>query len=185
MKHSHSALGILLLVIGSVMLLNNTNIFTFNMELLWPLFMIVPGVVFHLSYFGGKNRHNATVLVPGAILTIYGIYFLFSIMTNWHFSDNLWPIFPLAIGVGFYEMYYFGGKHQRHLTMAVILVVFSFFALLMEFFHLDFNYLFPVVLIITGLIIVYQSFNRTKERVTIKSTEETNVSNKDSNTKIL
>lgn len=163
MKNSHSALGVLLLVIGSVMLLNNTNVLAFNMELMWPLFMIIPGVVFHMSYFNGKNRHNPTVLVPGAILTIYGLYFLFSIITNWQFSDILWPIFPMGVGVGFYEMYYFGGNRKAHMTTAIILCGFSFFALIMELFNLNFNYLFPMLLIVAGLVIVYQSSVRTKE----------------------
>lgn len=175
MKNSHSALGVLLLVIGSVMLLNNTNIFTFNMELLWPLFMIIPGVVYHLSYFNGKSKHNPTVLVPGAILLIYGVYFLFSIITHWKFSGVLWPIFPMAVGIGFYEMYYFGGKRKGHMTTAIILVGFSFFALLMELFNLNFNYLFPIVLIVTGLVIVYQSSVKTK----VPETQETSAKNDD------
>lgn len=157
MKNSHSSLGVLLLLIGSVMLMNNTNIFTFNMELLWPLFMIIPGIVFHISFFNGRNRQNPTVLVPAAILTLYGVYFLFSIITHWQFSSVLWPIFPLGVGLGFYELYYFGGRQRKAFTTAIILIGFSVFSFVQQLFNLNFNYLFPITLIIIGLVIVYQS----------------------------
>lgn len=157
MKNSHSALGVLLLVIGIIMLLNNTNVFVFNVELLWPLFMIIPGVMFHSSFFNGRNGHNPGILMPGAILCIYGSYFLFSILTGWHFSDVLWPVFPLGVGIGFYEMYYFGGQHKQHFTTSILLIGLSLVAFAINLFNINFNYLFPLVLIITGLVIVYQS----------------------------
>ncbi len=163
MKNSHSALGVLLLVIGSVMLLNNMEIFEFNMELIWPLFMIIPGVVFHMSYFNGRHANNPNVLVPGAILTIYGVYFLFSILTHWQFSDVLWPIFPFGVGVGFYELYHFGTKNRGHFITAMILMSMSLLFLVTGIFKLNFNYLFPIVLIVAGLIIVYQSSVNTKK----------------------
>lgn len=157
MKNSHSALGVLLLVIGSIMLLNNTNVLTFDIELFWPLFMIVPGIGFHLSYFSGRNQNNASVLMPGAILTIYGLYFLFSILTGWQFSDLLWPVFPLGVGVGFYELYAFGSGRKQHLNTAILLVSLSLFAFVITVFSLNFNYMFPVILIGAGLMVVYQS----------------------------
>jgi hypothetical protein len=157
MKNSHSGLGVLLLVMGSIMLLNNTNVLTFDVELFWPLFMIVPGIGFHFSYFSGRNKTNASVLMPGAILTIYGLYFLFSILTGWQFSDLLWPIFPLGIGVGFYELYAFGSGRKQHLNTAILLVSLSLFAFVITVFSLNFNYMFPVILIGAGLMVVYQS----------------------------
>lgn len=162
MKNSHSGLGVLLLVIGSIMLLNNTNVLTFDIELFWPLFMIVPGIAFHLSYFSGRNKNNASVLMPGAILTIYGLYFLFSILTNWAFSDFLWPVFPLGVGVGFYELYAFGNGRKQHLNTAILLIGLSIFSFIMTVFSLNFNYMFPVILIGAGLIIVYQSSIKNK-----------------------
>lgn len=119
--------------------------------------MIIPGVGFHLSYFSGRNKNNPSVLMPGAILTIYGLYFLFSILTDWQFSDLLWPIFPLGVGVGFYELYVFGSGRKQHFNTAISLIGLSVFAFVMTLFSLNFNYMFPVILIGTGLLIVYQT----------------------------
>lgn len=159
MKHSNSGLGVILLIVGSVMLLNNTNIIQFNMELLWPLFMIIPGVMFHVSYFDGRHRNNPTVLVPGAILVIYGVHFLLCILTDWRFSDITWPIYPLGVGIGFYELYYFGGRKSQHRCTAISVISISILALIISVFHLglSFQYIFPAALIATGFVIICRS----------------------------
>lgn len=160
MKHSNRGLGIILLIIGIVMLLNNIEIIKFNIELFWPLFMIIPGIMFHLAFFNGKSQDNPAVLMPAAVLSIYGLYFLFSILTNWQFSHMMWPIIPMGIGVGFYEMYYFAGKKRQHGIAALSVISLSILAFVIDTFNLNFHYLLPILLIVAGIIIVSQNLTK-------------------------
>jgi len=157
MKTMRSTFGIILLVIGSIMLLNNINLITVDIELFWPLFMIVPGISFHLSYFNGR-KSNPYILVPGAILTLYGLYFFFCIISNWQFSQYLWPTYLLGIGIGFFEVYHFGPRKQSALITAATLCGLAVMGFAVTLFHLNLNYLFPIILIIIGLLIIYQSY---------------------------
>jgi hypothetical protein len=160
MKHSNRGLGIILLIIGVIMLLNNIQIITFNIELLWPLFMIIPGIMFHLGFFNGRHKNNPSVLMAGAVLSIYGLYFLFNIITHWQFSHNTWPIIPLGIGVGFFEMYWFAGKKSQHGISGLFIIALSLFAFVIDTFNLSFAYILPITLILVGVVIVSQSFTK-------------------------
>ena len=63
------------------------------MRMLWPLFIIGPGLGFLLMYILGKKEKG--LLIPGAILSGIGGIFLLGFTE----SEYLWPVILIAIGV--------------------------------------------------------------------------------------
>ncbi|KAF9118741.1 hypothetical protein BGX30_004340, partial [Mortierella sp. GBA39] len=61
-------LGLFIVIAGIVILLGKLGVFGFLGRTLWPLVLLIPGLVLHMLFFG--NRARATVLVPGGILTV-------------------------------------------------------------------------------------------------------------------
>lgn len=161
-------LGILLIVVGVFVLLNNMNVLPdffsifnigFIISKLWPiLFLILPGIAFHISFFNGRDQ-NAGLLVPGGILIVTGIVlFLSQTFSAWHI---LWPGFILAVAVGLFELYLFGNKEEGLLIPVTILGSISliFFSINLGIW-LGFNitkYFIPAILIIIGIIMIFRN----------------------------
>ncbi|MCD1259814.1 hypothetical protein B5M42_013320 [Paenibacillus athensensis] len=99
------------------------SIFTY----FWPSLFVLPlGVFFHWLYFFILQRRGVGVLVPGGILFTAGIVCQLSMLFDlWHL---LWPGFILAVAVGLFELYWFGGRNKWLLIpiniLAVLAVVF-------------------------------------------------------------
>ncbi len=63
------------------------------MRVLWPLFIIGPGLGFFLLYFFGKKESG--LLVPAYILTGLGVLFILIESEGWY----LWPLLLVAGGI--------------------------------------------------------------------------------------
>ena len=63
------------------------------MQMLWPFFLIGPGLRFLLMYAFGKKE--AGLLIPGYILTGLGVLFMLIFAEGWY----LWPLLLVAAGV--------------------------------------------------------------------------------------
>ncbi len=72
--------GMILIIVGLLLLGNNMGMIILDISKLWPLFLLVPGLLFELSYF--TTRRDVGVLVPGGILTVYGCLFFVNILTK-------------------------------------------------------------------------------------------------------
>ena len=93
-------LGLVLVGLGALFLLG--QFFNFNFwGLLWPFFVIVPGLaLFAGMVLGGKPA--GPLAVPGSIVTGVGLLLLYQTVTNhWESWAYAWAlIFPTAVGVG-------------------------------------------------------------------------------------
>ncbi len=93
-------LGLVLVGLGALFLLG--QFFNFNFwGLLWPFFVIVPGLaLFAGMVLGGKPA--GPLAVPGSIVTAVGLLLLYQTITNhWESWAYAWAlIFPTAVGVG-------------------------------------------------------------------------------------
>lgn len=78
----------------------------------WPALILLLGAAFHIPIFGPKPVKNAGLLVPGGILLITGILFVFETATNWSYSGVTWPVYLLATAFGLFELWLFGGKQK-------------------------------------------------------------------------
>jgi len=152
MKISNIFIGFFILSIGFFNLLANLRIFPSLSNLIWPMLLIIPGIFFQLSY--KSNKKNIALLVPGTILTIYGFFFYFNIITNWHFMKTLWPIFPMAIGIGLFNFSVFGKRNYNLLIASKSIIAVSLISMTLLNLKLNLNDIFPPVLIIIGLIII-------------------------------
>lgn len=158
MKSQNAILGFLLIVVGGIWIFTNVfDIPLFHMSNMWFLFILVPGLCFEFVYF--STRKNPGLLVPGGILTVIGLLFAFEIMTNWHFAAMTWPIYPLAVAIGLFQLYLFGGRDRSLLIPVGILTLISVVFLMgivyrSLFAWINFSWLIPAVLIVVGLYLI-------------------------------
>jgi len=154
MKKINSIFGLLLLFIGAMLILSNFGVIEIVWENLWPLFLLIPGIVFELSYF--TYRKDAGLLVPGGILITYGLLFLVNVNYGWHLMDNLWPIFPLGVAIGLFQLYLFGEREKGLLIPIGILGAISLFFLINNLVFIDFGLLAGILLVLIGIWIIFK-----------------------------
>jgi hypothetical protein len=150
--------GIFLIAVGILLLLD--RIFSFDIlaaDNFWPIFVLIPGLIFEISYF--SSRRNPGLLVPGGILTTIGILFFFESFTNWSFAEYTWLVYPLSVAIGLLQLYLFSGRPSGLLIPVFILTavsIVSFVSMVMAVF--DFTLIFAALAIILGIYILYKSY---------------------------
>jgi len=152
--------GTLFILTGFFLLLMTTGVFT-GKELIWPFFIILPGLYFLYKAFFKKGA-EANIL-PGMFLTLSGIYLLLAgTILRAHEIKRIWPIFMLISGISLIP---YGFKKKRAFrakifvpSIAIILLSLFFlpFSLkLMTIKFLTFTTIWwPVLFIIMGLVLV-------------------------------
>lgn len=158
MKTRNYLWGIFLIAIGVILLVDKTlNIGIFDSINLWPFFILIPGLIFELSYF--ISGRNPGLLVPGGILTTIGLLFFFETFTNWNFSQYTWPVYPLSVSLGLFQLYLFGGRESGLLIPVFILgavSIIAFISIVSSVF--DFTLVFAVFAILIGFYILYKTY---------------------------
>jgi len=154
MKKINYLFGLFLLFIGVLLILANFGVIEIVWENLWPLFLLIPGILFELSYF--IYRKDAGLLVPGGILITYGLLFLVNVIYGWRLMEDLWPIFPLGVAVGLFQLYLFGVREKGLLIPIGILGVISLFFLVNNLFIIDFGLLVGIVLVVVGIWVIFK-----------------------------
>jgi hypothetical protein len=137
------------------------NIGFLSISNLWPLFILVPGLLFESSFFA--SRRDPGVLVPGGILTTIGLLFLFETFTGWRFSEYTWPVYPLSVAIGLFQLYLYTGRNPALLIPVFILGGVSSIAFLSMVLSavlgalpswFSFGLIVPVCLIVLGIYIM-------------------------------
>jgi len=154
MKKINYLFGLLLLFIGVLLILANFGVIKIGWDNLWPLFLLIPGIVFELSYF--IYRKDAGLLVPGGILITYGLLFSVNVIYGWHLMENLWPIFPLGVAIGLLQLFLFGGREKGLLIPVGILGVISLFFLINNLLFIDFRLLAGILLMLIGIWVIFK-----------------------------
>lgn len=111
-----AAVGILVLAVGLFILLGKLGVFAFIGSVFWPLFILIPGVLLHVLYFG--RMIPSVALIPAGILTVVSVVLMIGNWFGWGLMKYLWPLFPFAVAVGLYEYYIFGYSRSRQLWAA-------------------------------------------------------------------
>lgn len=162
MKKINYLFGLFLLCIGVLLILANFRVIEIVWDNLWPLFLLIPGILFELSYF--IYRKDAGLLVPGGILITYGLLFSVNVIYGWHLMENLWPIFPLGVAIGLFQLFLFGGREKGLLIPVGILGAISLFFLINNILFVDFRLLAGILLVVIGIWVIFKknkSNNRT------------------------
>ncbi len=134
MARNNYSLGLVLIVIAVILLLGKIGVIGFLSGLLWPIFVLLPGVAFHMLFFA--RVLPVGVLVPGGMLVTYSAMFFYCNLFGWGSMAYLWPGFIFGVAVGLYELHIFNRSSSRGtLTAAVILAIISiiFFAFALLF----------------------------------------------------
>lgn len=156
------ALGALLIILGVFILIIQSGYV--NWANFWPFILIIGGALFFFGFF--LNRKNFGLLMPGSILLIIGVLFLYTSHNHWHYMEQLWPTFILAPGLGLLLMFLFAPKGNALWIPGGILVTLAltFYARFCYFFRY-----WPIVLILVGLYLIFSGFGK-KEHTKPKDT---------------
>ncbi|UJF35107.1 hypothetical protein [Paenibacillus hexagrammi] len=120
MARNSYSIGLLLIGLAVVLILGKIGVIHFVFAFLWPVVLLIPGLLFHVLYF---NRSlPAGVLVPGGILTTYALMFFYCNIFGWHATSYLWPGFILGVAIGLYEFHLFDRNSDRGVWIAAMVL---------------------------------------------------------------
>ena len=84
--------GIILIIYGSLFMYCNIMGWEY-MQSLWPVFLLGPGLGFFVLYFAGQQDKG--LLLPGGILTVLGLLFIFRYFEYLRY----WPVLLIIGGI--------------------------------------------------------------------------------------
>lgn len=120
MTKNQSSVGLLILAAGVVILLGKLGVFSFIGVIFWPLFVLIPGILLHVLYFG--RILPSIVLIPAGMLSVYGLLFMVCNIIGWEKLQYLWPIFILGVAVGLYEYHLFDYARPKGARLVAIIL---------------------------------------------------------------
>ncbi|MBN2280769.1 MAG: hypothetical protein JXQ65_09315 [Candidatus Marinimicrobia bacterium] len=148
--------GVSLIALGLFILGVQRN--WFHWDDIWPFAMIIPGLAFFVAYFKEKQLG---LLMPASILTIIGIFFVYMEESHWNNMDELWPIFILAPGIGFFTMFFASGMKKDFWIPGTILVTIGVLFMVEAW---QFLHFWPVILILVGLYFIYSGLKNKEKK---------------------
>ncbi|MGG1514904.1 hypothetical protein ABE504_05795 [Paenibacillus oryzisoli] len=155
MARNRYTIGILFIAVAVLLLLGKLGVFHLLFSFFWPLVVLVPGLLFHYFYF--NRTLPAAVLVPGGILTTYGVMFFYCNIFGWGAMSYLWPGFILGIAIGLYELYLYDRGSDRSIWIAaLVLGVLSAVLFAITLLVKLGIYIIALILVIAGLAMIFR-----------------------------
>jgi uncharacterized membrane protein HdeD (DUF308 family) len=161
--------GLILIIIGVVLLLHQLNVLYLNWRQIYPILLLILGGLFFVSV---KTKDDKGAVFPGTVLIVLGLFFLvrnygyFSFDYYFYEFEDFWPIFLVAVGLGFVAMYFFKPQDWAVLIPGGILLLFGiifFLRVTGAFYWKDFAGYWPVILIAIGISMVINSMRHKTE----------------------
>jgi hypothetical protein len=157
-------LGVVLVALGALFLLEQFFDFGFG-HWLWPFFVLVPGLLFFVGMLlGGKSAGG--LAIPGTIVTTIGLLLLYQNTFN-HFESwaYAWALIPLAVGAGMIIQGIWSerpaavenGRRVAGIGLALFLIGFVFFELVLNIGGFGGGILAPLLLIGGGLYLLWRN----------------------------
>ena len=155
-------LGIILVIAGGLFYLGR---FVDISDLLWPFYIIAPGIVLFIMALAG-GRKSSGLAIPASIVTIIGlILFSQNITGNFESWAYTWALIPAASGLGMVIMSNmndnFAMQEKGYKAMKAGLSMFLVFGVFFELFIFRswmnsglLAYVLPIALIVGGLYIL-------------------------------
>ncbi|WP_438351647.1 hypothetical protein ACP8HI_14015 [Paenibacillus sp. FA6] len=143
-------LGLLIIIAAVVILLGKLGVFGFLGRSLWPVVILIAGLVLQGLYF--SRRRQPILLIPGGILTVWGLVFVICNIWGWGLMAYVWPALFLGVAIGLYEYYLYENLRSNTLlwvSLSMGLVSFLFF--LFSLMKTGGIYLLVVILIGVGI----------------------------------
>ncbi|GAB4513835.1 MAG: hypothetical protein OHK0046_15050 [Anaerolineae bacterium] len=163
-------LGAIALIGLGIFFLAN-QVFNFNIfGLLWPFFVILPGVPFLYYALNGGKEHSGLIF-PGLIISGTGVILLLQAITgHWESWAYIWTLYPAMVGYG---LQFHGEREGDHVEVRtgkemmrwslVALAGFAFFFEFLIFGGLS-GILLPLVLLAAGLYLLKNQITFTSHR---------------------
>lgn len=147
-------LGVFIVTAGVVILLGKLGVFGFLGRIFWPLLLLVPGLLLQVLFF--IRRAPAVILIPGGILTVYGVLFLICSFWGWDLMATLWPVLILGVGIGLYEYYLYESPRPGGVLPAALgLMLLSVVILIFTWLNTGALYIIALVLIAAGIWLIF------------------------------
>jgi peptidoglycan/LPS O-acetylase OafA/YrhL len=158
------------ILIGLGVLFLAGQIFNFSFfGALWPLIVMIPGLVFLYFAFNG-DKNAAGLVFPGTIITGTGAILFYQNITNhWESWAYVWALYPAFVGLGLIFMGRRTGDRNQEKTGREMVrwstIAFAGFWALFELIifggdRIFGNILLPVVLIGAGLLMLFRRGDR-------------------------
>ena len=151
MKTSDFIIGLILIVLGSLFLFENTGFIDIDFQFVWPVFIILGGGGFWIGFL--RDKKNYGLIMPGTILIVYGLMFWYCALAGWDWMEYIWPGYLIGPGLGFFLLYGFGPKEKGLLIPAAVLTGLGVIFIFQKVALLRF---WPLVLIFTGIWLIYK-----------------------------
>lgn len=130
-------------VLAAVVLIATGVLFLFDMDVLWPLFILVPGLLLLVGGLSG-GRDAAPLLIPGMMISgTGGLLFFMNITDYWASWAYAWTLYGVFLGMGLVLM----GQRQDNGSLEQTGRGFMFFGLLA---FAAFAFFFEVLIGING-----------------------------------
>ncbi len=142
---SFNILAVILIIIGSIFLLENYGILV-GAYLFWPLLPLIMGIGFTLLFFKNK-RKDLILLGLGTFILLNSILFFYLNFTSWVRLAALWPTFIIILGLSFLACYLLSDKNVLLYLAAILISLGVSFILIFAVSTI----LWPLTLIFTGM----------------------------------
>lgn len=159
-KNRGYVFGIVLIAVGILLLIFRLANFTFDWHVIWPLVMIAVG----LMLFGTMGKDKGAAF-PATIVVGIGTLFLVQNMNLFPMYNmgDLWPFFPIIVGIAFIVLYFVDKKDVSILVPASVLLIVGAVFLSINISGM-LVYIAPAVIILIGAIIIFGSFKSSEDR---------------------
>jgi hypothetical protein len=164
-KLTSLTLGILFIIIGIALFLDKLAVWQLEWYTVYPVLLIALAVLAGYSTFKG----NTSSVFWAVTLGILGVAFAlrnYALIPYYH-TEELWPLFVLAPGIGFLSLYIVRPTDWGVLIPGSLLTFFGLITLLRTLgyswyvIHSVQTY-WPLILIVIGLGLLYSSMSRRK-----------------------
>lgn len=152
MKSVEKIIGLLFIGLGLLFTLTNLGFLQISMSLIWPIFLVIPGLLFEYGYYSRKK--DPGLLFPGAILTTLGLIFFFHTITHFAYIQFLWPLFILPTGIAFLQFYLHGLNHKVFLILFFMFSALTVFFITFQFFIFHPYLILSLAFIFVGILVI-------------------------------
>jgi hypothetical protein len=160
-------IAVILIVVGLIFFFGEVFNIRFGSGF-WPLLILVPGLIFLVSAFGGEEANSGLAGV-GAVLTTLGLIFFYQNASgNWESWAYIWALLPTSVGLsqmvagarnGDSVLAESGRRMAR--TFAIVFAVGLIFFELIIFDRGGVGgYLLPIALIVVGGLMLWTHYRR-------------------------
>ncbi|RMD87868.1 MAG: hypothetical protein D6813_12960 [Calditrichaeota bacterium] len=155
--------GIALIVIGLLLLLNRLDIIYLSWGRTYPIILLLLSFFFFLTI---KTKADRGAAFPATFFLVLGLFFFlknYRIYFYQFYFEEVWPIFLIAVGLGFIALFVFKPDDWGVLIPGSILLFLGTIFFLRTtgiFYWRDLTDFWPVILIIIGLGLLFNGLKR-------------------------